>query len=161
MVKKFIRNIAFKLVGKKTPEQKKLERLGFIRELLAIQKLLKNASKPEDLLGNIAKNFLVEKVMVSKKDGTVLMASGEDSFERAVKTSSLIELINNEFPDTRFFMVKDAKGYKIFYLKMSTKTFRRYYPSLTCLSIDQRYSILGAVVILSLLCYLSKSCFLN
>src|SRR3989344_4568612 len=117
MVKKFIRNIAFKLVGKKTPEQKKLERLEFIRELLAIQKLLKNASKPEDLLGNIAKNFLVEKVMVSKKDGTVLMASGEDSFERAVKTSSLIELINNEFPDTRFFMVKDAKGYKIFYLE--------------------------------------------
>ncbi|MBI1973944.1 hypothetical protein HYS54_03955 [Candidatus Micrarchaeota archaeon] len=102
-----------KVVGKKPDEEKERERINFIKELLASQVLVKPTHS--DWARAIAHNYSVDSIVVSRKDGSVLMSNTDKAFERAVKTSSLYEYTRSEFPKAEMLLVKDGDDYNIVY----------------------------------------------
>jgi len=103
-----------KIIGKRTEDEKKDERVKFLKELLWME-IQKIAKKPADYVKNVAKDFYVDSLIISKKDGSVLMSSDGDGFASAVKGSSVYEYITSEFPDAKFLTIKDGSGYNIIY----------------------------------------------
>ena len=103
-----------KIVGKKTDDEKKEERVKFLKELLWVE-VQKIAKKPADYVKNVAKDFYVDSLIISKKDGSVLMSSEGDGFANAVKGSSVYEYITSEFPGAKFLTIKDESGYNVIY----------------------------------------------
>ncbi|NYZ79882.1 hypothetical protein H0N95_01375 [Candidatus Micrarchaeota archaeon] len=111
----FFKKITYAILNKKTEEKKWVDRIKIINELMAV---IKNpvASEPKQYAKNVATDFYVDSIIVSKKDGSVLMNTEDaDAFEKMVKTTSLYEYINSEFPDTRMMIVKDKSKYTILY----------------------------------------------
>jgi len=109
-----LKSIWLKIIGKKTPDQKRDERIRFLKELLWIE-VQRISKKPAEYVKNVAKDFYVDSLIISKKDGSVLMSSDGDGFARAVKGSSICEYITSEFPDAKFMTIKDDSGYNIIY----------------------------------------------
>ncbi len=103
-----------KIVGKRSDEEKKDERVKFLKELLWME-VQKIAKKPTEYVKNLAKDFYVESLIISKKDGSVLMSSGGDGFADSVKGSSISEYIQSEYPDAKFTIIKDKNGYNYIY----------------------------------------------
>jgi hypothetical protein len=111
-----MKNFFYKIFGKKTQEEKERERIEILKQLLVLYKQL-SVKKPEDLAKNIVNSFYLDSVLVSKKDGSVLMSTEGDSFETAVKDSSLLEYVSSEFPKTKFLIIKEEDGYNIICLE--------------------------------------------
>jgi len=109
-----LKTVWLKVVGKKTQDEKRNERVEFLRELLWME-TQKIARKPAEYVKNIAKDFYVESLIISKKDGSVIMSSDDDGFARAVKGSSICEYVASEFPGAKFLTIKDETGYNIIY----------------------------------------------
>ena len=109
-----INTIWLKIIGKKSPDEKKSERIEFLKELLWVE-INKIAKKPNEYAKNLTKDFYVNSLIISKKDGSVLMSSDGDGFSKAVKGSSICEYISSEFPDTKMMTIKDSTGYNIIY----------------------------------------------
>jgi hypothetical protein len=103
-----------RVIGKKTPDEKRDERIKFLKELLwtEVHKIVK---KPADYVKNVEKDFYVDSLIISKKDGSVLMSSGGEGFAKAVKGSSICEYIQSEYPDAKFTVIKDKEGYNYIY----------------------------------------------
>ncbi|MEM0372819.1 MAG: hypothetical protein QXO69_03220, partial [archaeon] len=94
----FFKKMAYAILNKKTQEEKWADRIKIINELMAMQEK-PPANEPKQLAKNIATDFYVDSIIVSKKDGRVLMNTEDaDAFEKMVKTTSLYEYINSEFP---------------------------------------------------------------
>ena len=104
----------FKIIGKKTKEEKAGERVAFLKELLWVE-VQRIARKPAEYVNNVAKDFYVESLIISKKDGSVLMSSDKDAFAKSVKGSSVYEYISSEFPGAKFLTIKDEEGYNVIY----------------------------------------------
>ena len=105
-----------KVFSRKTFEEKEKEYIEFIRELLARPKLpVKDPKSLNDFAKNIAAEFLVDSITVARRNGSVLMTTGDNSFERAVKQSSIYEFIASEFPKTKMLSIKDMDTYNIIY----------------------------------------------
>ena len=109
-----LKGIWYNLIGKKTKDEKDKERIEFLKELLWIE-VQKVAKKPGDYVKNLAKDFYVDSLIISKKDGSVLMSSEADAFTKAVKGSSVYEYITSEYPDAKILTIKDESGYNIIY----------------------------------------------
>lgn len=111
----FFRNVAYSILNKKTTEQKWIDRIKLINELLAMEEL-PVAKDSKQLAKNLAKNFYLDSVVVSKKDGSILMNTEDaDAFEKMVKATSMYEYINTEFPNTRMMLLKDKNKYTVLY----------------------------------------------
>ncbi|MBI4214880.1 hypothetical protein HY546_02705 [archaeon] len=108
-----IRSFFKKIVGKKTDEVKERERIKLIKELLSARALIK--PNPNNWVDAIAHNHMLESVIVSKKDGSVLMSNADKAFEKSVKHSSLYEFTRSEFPQAQMLLVKDGDNYNIIY----------------------------------------------
>jgi hypothetical protein len=109
-----ITKVWYRIVGKRTKEEKKSMRIELLKELLWVE-TQRIAKKPSDYVSNVAKDFYVNSLIISKKDGSVLMSSDGDGFAKAVKGSSIYEYITSEFPDAKFMTIKDGKGYNVIY----------------------------------------------
>jgi hypothetical protein len=108
------KTVLLKIIGKKAAEEKKTERIQFLKDLLWME-VQRIAKKPGEYACNVAKDFYVDSLIISKKDGSVLMSSDGDGFDRAVKGSSLYEYIASEMPGTKSLTIKDKNGYNIIY----------------------------------------------
>lgn len=104
----------FRVIGKKTDDEKTRERISFLKELLWIE-AQRIAKKPAEYVKNVAKDFYVESLIISRRDGSVLMSSEKDAFAKSVKGSSVYEYISSEFPGAKFMTIKDENGYNIIY----------------------------------------------
>ena len=111
----FFKNASYFILNKKTEKQKWLDKVRIINELLSqIEK--PEAKEPKQYAKNLATDFYLDSVVVSKKDGSVLMNTEEgDAFEKMVKASSMYEYVNSEFPSTKMMMIKDKNKYTIIY----------------------------------------------
>lgn len=104
----------YKLLGKKTAEEKEREIIEFLKTALAAQKPRKMpATRPNEYAQNVARNYYADSLIVAKRDGLVLMSTEGDSFQKAVKGSSIFEYINTEFPDTRMLTIKNENKYNM------------------------------------------------
>lgn len=105
-----------KLFGSKTLEEKEREYIAFIRELLARpEPPVKDPKTPDEFAKNIAAEFLVDSLVVARRNGSVLMSTEGNSFKRAVKNSGVYELISSEFPMTKMLSIKDNDSYNTIY----------------------------------------------
>ena len=109
-----LKQIWFRVIGKKTKDEKTRERISFLKELLWIE-AQRIAKKPSEYVKNVAKDFYVESLIISRKDGSVLMSSEKDAFAKSVKGSSVYEYISSEFPGAKFMTIKDEEGYNVIY----------------------------------------------
>lgn len=106
----------FKVINKKTPEEKLRRKIDVLRELIEIEKR-KAAEEPEEYVKNIMEDFYVDSIVVSKMDGSVLMADNKDNaFEKAVKNTSLYEFVKSEFPKAKTLTIKEEGKYNIIYI---------------------------------------------
>ena len=111
----FFKNATYFILNKKTEKQKWLDKVRIINELLSvIQK--PEAKESRQYAKNLATDFYLDSVIVSKKDGSILMNTEDgDAFEKMVKASSMYEYVNSEFPSTKMMMIKDKNKYTIIY----------------------------------------------
>jgi hypothetical protein len=109
-----IKRVWYKIVGKRTPEEKLESKLMILRQLIEVEKRAE-ATKPGEYAKHVMDDFYLDSVVVAKPDGSVLMANHKGAFEKAVKTSSLYEYINAEFPKTKMMVIKDDEKYNIIY----------------------------------------------
>lgn len=111
----FFKNLTYSILNKKTEEQKWVDRIRVINELIAMQEK-PEANEVVQFTKNIATDFYLDSVVVSKKDGSVLVnTENNDAFEKMVKATSMYEYINSEFPDTRMMLLKDKEKYTVLY----------------------------------------------
>lgn len=102
-----------RLIGKKTVEEKERERINYIKELLSSYLALRpNSSDP---VANVAYKHMLDSVIVSRKDGSVLATNTDRAFEKAVRHSSLFEYTRAEFPKMQMLTIKDGDDYHLVY----------------------------------------------
>ncbi len=111
----FLKKLAYKVLNKKTEEEKLMIKLKILKELLEL-KQKQEAENLTDHACNLAEEFYVDEMIVSGKDGKVIVSTSKaDGFEKMVKATSLFEFINTEFPDTRMLLIKDKDKYNVLY----------------------------------------------
>jgi len=111
----FWKKLFYKIINKKTKEEKLKQRIKILIELIEMQKR-EEAKEPEQYATNVIEDYSLDSVIVSKKDGSVLMTTEkQDAFEKAVKSTSLHEFIKTEFPDANLLIVKDKNNYNVLY----------------------------------------------
>lgn len=100
----------YKILGKRTEGEKEKLRVGFLKQLLALQQVL--IKRPEDYAKKVASDFYFSSVAVSKKDGSLIMTNngGDD-------TGSLdfLDAMQARFSDADFFLVKEDDHCNVFY----------------------------------------------
>lgn len=105
-----------RFLGKKSFEDKESAYIEFIKELLERPKPpVKNPKTMDEFAKNVAAEFLVNSITVAKRNGSILMTTEDNSFEKAVKQSSIYEFIASEFPKTKMLSIKDVDTYNIIY----------------------------------------------
>ncbi len=113
MLVPFFKRVVYKILNKKTEEEKLRMKIRILKELL--EEMEKEEPKTtQEHAERIAEQFYVDSVVVSKHDGSVVIGR-EEAFEKMVKASSLYEYINSEFPGTRMLLIKDRDKYNIIY----------------------------------------------
>ncbi len=111
----FFKKIAYKILNKKTKEEKLEKRIQILLELIE-QKKREEAKEPDGYVKNVVEDYALDSVIVSKKDGSVLMSTEkEQAFEKAIKSTSLQEFIKTEFPNANLLIVKDKEHYNVLY----------------------------------------------
>src|SRR3989338_4164624 len=93
-----------KLIGKSTRAERERKKAAFIRELLRIKSLRNQKAKPDEYIKNLAHDFLIDEMTVTKKDGSVLLTTDKTN---AFKKS--------EYPDSKMLTIKDDDHYNIIY----------------------------------------------
>jgi len=112
----FFKKIIYRILNKKTKEEKLEKRIQILLELIEQKKREKEAEEPDSYAKNIIEDYALDSVIVSKKDGSVLMSTEkQDAFEKAVKSTSLHEFIKTEFPNANLLIVKDKEHYNVLY----------------------------------------------
>lgn len=106
-----LERILHRLLGKRTKDEKKQARLKYIRELMAMHK--KKIEK--DLAKRTANEYFVDGLTVSKHDGSVLISNEDGAFPKATRSSSLLEYVNAEIPNTNFLVARSDNGYHVIY----------------------------------------------
>ena len=105
-----------KLIGKSTRAERERKKAAFIRELLRIKSLRNQKAKPDEYIKNLAHDFLIDEMTVTKKDGSVLLTTDKtNAFKKAVASSSVYEFIKSEYPDSKMLTIKDDNHYNIIY----------------------------------------------
>lgn len=110
----FLKKIYYRMINKKTPEEKLLRKIEILKELIEVKKKAE-AKIPSEYVQNVMDDFYLDSVIVTKADGSVVMANEKGAFEKAVKNSSLYEFIKSEFPKAKMLMVKDDDKYNVVY----------------------------------------------
>ena len=110
-----LKKLFYKIINKKTKEEKLEKRIKTLIELIEIQKR-SEAKKPEEYARNLVDDYSLDSFIVSKKDGSVLLSNdNQNAFERAVKSSSFQEFIKTEYPDANLLIIKTRKNYNVLY----------------------------------------------
>lgn len=104
----------YSVIGKKTPEEKLERKITILKQLIEVEKR-GEATKSDEYAKHVMDDFYLDSIVVAKPDGSVLMSNHKGAFEKAVKTSSLFEYINAEFPRTKMLMIKDEDKYNVIY----------------------------------------------
>ena len=109
------KKIVYKILNKKTKQEKLEKRVKILMELIEVQKR-KQAKEPEEYAKNLVEDYSLDSFIVSKKDGKVLLSNEEkDAFEKAVKTTSFQEFLKTEYPDANLLIIKTDKNYNVLY----------------------------------------------
>ena len=108
------KNIFYFIFNKKTEKQKERKKLAILAELIKIKER-EAAKESKQYVRNVQEDYYVDSIVVSKNDGEVVMTTEDKAFERAVRSSSLMEYIKSEFPDTTMMIVKDKDKYNVLY----------------------------------------------
>ncbi|GEM_PF-1776742 len=109
-----VQKIWYKIVGKRTPEEKLERKITILKQLIEVE-ARGEATKSDEYAKQVMDDFYLDSVVVAKPDGSVMMANHKGAFEKAVKTSSLYEYVNAEFPRTKMLMIKDEDKYNVIY----------------------------------------------
>ncbi len=109
------KKMMYRVINKKTPEQKWKKRIELIQELIEIQAREK-PTKPNQCARNIAEDFYLDSaVVIRKDDGTILMSTKGDSFDKIIKSTALTNQIQKEFPEVVHMVIKDNGHYNVLY----------------------------------------------
>lgn len=93
----------YKVLGKKTLDEKERVRVEFLKQLLALREIL--IKRPEDYAKKIASDFFVDSVVVARKDGSIIMANKDEN-----DTPAVLEFLNaacTTFQKADFFLIKE------------------------------------------------------
>ena len=109
-------NLARRLMGRKTLEQERAERMNYLKELLVVPEVdIIPPSAGKKYFNKLVDEFTVSSLIVAKSDGSVVASSDDNGFSQAVKGSSLFEYISAELPDAKYLLIKnDEKVYAIY-----------------------------------------------
>lgn len=112
----FARKVFYKIINKKTPEEKLRKKIEILKELIEIQKR-EVAHEPKQYVKNLMEDFYLDSVIVSKPNGSILMThdDSDNVSARVTKTSSIYEKIKSEFPSVKMMTIKDDEKYNILY----------------------------------------------
>lgn len=112
----FTRKVFYRIINKKTKEEKLAKKIEILKELIEIQKR-ETAREPEQYVKNLMDDFYLDSIIVSKPDGSILMThDNTDNVSTKVTTnSSIYEKIKSEFPDVKMMTIKDDEKYNIIY----------------------------------------------
>ncbi|MFH0987123.1 MAG: hypothetical protein V1911_03710 [Candidatus Micrarchaeota archaeon] len=109
-----LKKLVYRAINKKTPEEKLKRRIEIIQELIA-QHALPEPKEPKQYAKNLATNFYLDSIVVSKKDGTIVMSTDGNSFDKAVKATSFCEYVKTNYPGTKFMTMKGNGKYDVLY----------------------------------------------
>ena len=112
----FTRKVFYRIINKKTKEEKLAKKIEILKELIEIQKR-ETAREPEQYVKNLMDDFYLDSIIVSKPDGSIIMTQDNtDNVSTKVTTnSSIYEKIKSEFPDVKMMTIKDDEKYNIIY----------------------------------------------
>ena len=102
--------LVHKILGKKTFEERERQRIELLKQLLILQQIL--IKRPEDYAKKIANDFYFDSITVSRRDGSVVISSGDGNGKSVQK---VLDTIYEKFPDANFLLIKEDGHYTIVY----------------------------------------------
>lgn len=104
-------SLFYKVLGKKTFEEKDRLRMEFLKQLLALQQIL--IKRPEDYAKKVASDFYFNSVAVLRKDGSVIMANNDENGNNG--SIDFLNSVRSKFRDAHFMLVKENGHCNVIY----------------------------------------------
>ena len=106
--------ILYTIIGKKTTKQKEQEKIKILKEIIQKQKQ-QQANHAHEHAQNIAQDHYVDQITVAKPNGNIVTGTNNKNYPQAIKSSSIYEYIQSEYPGTRMLTIKDKDKYNTIY----------------------------------------------
>ena len=110
MLGNFLKSFASKLLAVDNTSQSK-EQVRLLKDVLSKYRFEVDAEDFSSLLSSLKKKHLVDSVIITKRDGTVIASSEQNGLKTAITGTALYNYVNSELAKTETILIKSGNDW--------------------------------------------------